>query len=195
MLTSQSLLATLEAIDECNAKDPNIESYSNTPYPKELLYGQRMSERLSTFYPEASEELQIAIRAQHICRWMIARSDFPMDKAGYKAWRTELAKFHGETVAKLMKDNGYLQESCNRVKDLLMKRRLKLDKETQTLEDVACLVFLDFYFEEFASKYSDEKIIDILQKTWNKMSQDGQAAALLGTYSEKSHELITRALG
>lgn len=194
MTPAEQLQATLAAFDAANQQDPNHELLNGQAVPKEWIYGQRMSERLAAFCPEPSIELQLAVRAQHICRWKIPRSDYPMDRQGYKRWRSDLAQFHGETAATIMLDNGYDEAATQRVKDLLLKRGLKRDEEVQTLEDVACLVFLEHYLEEFAAKHDAEKLVDIIRKTWNKMSPNGHEAALRLPLSEAMLTLVTKAL-
>ncbi|RYY01614.1 MAG: DUF4202 domain-containing protein [Gammaproteobacteria bacterium] len=185
---------TLAAFDSANAQDPNTELVNGVPQPKELIYSQRMTEHLQKFLPDASETLQLAARSQHICRWKIPRSDYPMDRQGYKKWRLDLAVFHGETAGEILLANGYDENLIQRVKDLLLKRSLKRDEEVQTLEDVVCLVFLEFYLEDFASKHDEPKLIDIIQKTWNKMSDKGHAAALQLPLSPNMLKLVTKAL-
>ena len=71
---------------------------------------------------------------------------------------------------------------------------IKKDEGTQTLEDVICLVFLEYYFEEFAAKHQDEKVINILRKTWKKMSPTGQAEAMKLNFSVKSKSLFKQAI-
>ncbi len=193
-MNSQRLNEILAAIDAANLQDPNQELVDGKAVAKEWIYGQRMSQHLAAFYPQASELLQIACRAQHICRWKIPRSDYPMDKTGYKKWRTELARFHGDYTAELMRTGGYSQEDIERVKDLLLKRRLKHDQEVQVLEDVVCLVFIEFYLAEFARKHQEDKLIDIIRKTWSKMSSEGQEAALKLPLGEEMLALVTKAL-
>lgn len=194
MTKNDRLQQVLDAIDDKNRLDPNTVEHEGQPIAKELLYGQRMSQCLLDFQPEASEMLQIACRAQHIQRWSIARRDYPMDRPGYKRWRTELAKFHATLTAGLMSENGYNEEEQERVKSLLQKKQLKRDPEAQTLEDIACLVFLTYHLEDFADQHSDEKIIDIIRKTWNKMSEEGHAAALKLPLSEPMGALVGQAL-
>lgn len=194
MTPAEQLQATLAAFDAANQQDPNHELINGQAVPKEWIYGQRMSERLAAFCPEPSIELQLAVRAQHICRWKIPRSDYPMDRQGYKRWRSDLAQFHGETAATIMVDNGYDEAATQRVKDLLLKRGLKRDEEVQTLEDVACLVFLEHHLEEFAAKHDEEKLVDIIRKTWNKMSPNGHEAALRLPLSEAMLTLVTKSL-
>lgn len=178
MLANIQLQQTFAAFDAANSKDPNHDLIDGKPQARELVYAQRMSACLNRFAPDASIALQLAARCQHICRWKIPRADYPMDRQGYKRWRSDLAVFHGETAAEILRDQGYDDALITRVKDLLLKRGLKRDDEVQTLEDVICLVFLEFYLEDFASKHDEEKLIDIIRKTWNKMSPAGHAAAL-----------------
>jgi hypothetical protein len=186
---------TLAAFDEANLQDPNREEVNGQMVAKEWIYSQRMSARLQVFCDKPSEALQLAARSQHICRWKIPRSDYPMDRAGYKKWRADLAVFHGETAGRIMAENGYDDESIQRVKDLLLKRGLKRDDEVQTLEDVVCLVFIEFYLEDFAQKHDEDKLIDIIRKTWNKMSTQGHEAALKLPLSANMLQLVTKALG
>lgn len=184
----------IRAIDDKNQQDPHRVEHEGQLVGKEWLYGQRMSACLAQFKPDAAELLQIACRAQHIQRWSIPRSDYPMDRIGYRRWRTELGKFHAELTAELMADCGYSEDEQQRVKSLLQKQQLKRDDEAQTLEDVACLVFLTYHLEDFASQHATDKIIDIIRKTWNKMSADGHAAALKLPLSEAMADLVGQAL-
>ncbi|WP_299628032.1 DUF4202 domain-containing protein [uncultured Tenacibaculum sp.] len=184
----------LALIDKKNAEDPNIYTVNNTNFPKELLYSQRMSRKLLQFTPNASRALQIAARAQHICRWKIARDEYPMDRVGYLRWREELKKSHASITGDILAEVGYDDEFIKRVRFLILKKQLKKNEEAQTLEDVICLVFLDFYFEEFAAKHNDEKVIDILKKTLVKMSEKGKEEALKIKFSDKSLALVQKAL-
>jgi hypothetical protein len=171
----------VERFDAANAEDPNRELADGREQPKELLYAQRMSAMLERFAPEASEALRLAVRCQHIRRWTIPRSDFPMTPAGYKQWRTKLQQFHAETAAGILRDTGYGEDTVARVQALLKKEKLKLDAEVQMLEDVVDLVFLENYLEDFVAKhpeYDEAKWVDILKKTWFKMSPRGRKAAL-----------------
>lgn len=180
--------------DEANTEDPNFETVEGTKLPKELIYGQRMSQTLDSFEPNASIALKLAARAQHICRWKIPRNSYPMDRVGYLKWREDLKKFHASKAAEILETVGYNSETIDRVAFLIQKKKLKKDEETQTLEDVICLVFLAYYYEDFSAKHNDEKVIDILQKTLRKMSEKGHQAALQLSYSDKALELIKKAL-
>lgn len=181
-------------IDAINSEDPVNETLGENQYAKELLYSIRMSKRLEAFDPNAPEHLKIAARAQHIGRWKIPRSDYPMDRIGYLRWREELKKMHADITSQLLSNVGYDDVFIDRVTHLIRKKHLKSDLETQTLEDVICLVFLEHYFEDFAAKHEQKKIIDILKKTWIKMSDKGHKAALQLSFSPESLQLIKEAV-
>ena len=181
-------------IDAENAQDPNSEIDQSNSYPKELLYSNRMYEKLMDFYPNASEEIQIASKAQHICRWKMPRESYPMDRVGYLKWREDLKKFHAQTTAEILEKTGYSQEFIARVSFLIEKKLLKKDAETQLLEDVICLVFLEHYFDAFVQKHDREKMKNIILKTWNKMSESGQQEALKINFSDANLQLIKDSL-
>lgn len=191
MSTYQKAIAK---IDEINSEDPIKEEFEGKPIAKELLYSIRMSDKLESFEPESAEYLKVAARAQHIGRWKIPRSEYPMDRVGYLRWREELKKMHAEITSGILEEVGYEEDFIAKVTHLIRKKQLKTDAETQILEDVICLVFLENYFEEFASKHEDAKIIDIVKKTWAKMSEKGHQEALKLTYSPKSLSLIKEAV-
>lgn len=182
-MTQQTYQSAIAAFDRANAEDPNKELSDGKEYPKELLYAQRMSEMQERYVPEASEAVKLAVRAQHIQRWKIPRSNYPMDKPGYMLWRTGLYKFHAETAGSLMKEAGYDDEMIERVKTIVSKRGLKTNPETQLMEDVVDLVFLEHYIAGFAAQhpeYDEAKWILIIRKTWQKMSTRAHEFALAG---------------
>ena len=175
--------AAIAAFDQANAEDPNKEISGGKEYPKELLYAQRMSEMQGRYSPDASEAVKLAVHAQHIQRWKIPRSDYPMDRIGYLQWRTTLYKFHAETAGRIMQAAGYDDTMIARVKTIVSKKGLKINPETQLLEDVVDLVFIEHYLAGFAAQhpeYDEEKWIDIIQKTWKKMSPRAHEFALAG---------------
>jgi hypothetical protein len=182
-MTQQTYQAAIAAFDQANAEDPNKELADGKEYPKELLYAQRMSEMQERYIPDASEAVKLAVRAQHIQRWKIPRSDFPMDRIGYLQWRTGLYKFHAETAGNLMKEAGYDDEMIARVKTAISKKGLKVHPETQLMEDVVDLVFLEHYMAGFAAQhpeYDEAKWIQIIRKTWQKMSPQAHEFTLAG---------------
>ena len=182
----ETALAHVDALNQC---DPNMDIVNDKPYPKELLYSERMSAMLQRYAPDASEVLQLAVRCQHIQRWKIARSSYPMTKAGYYQWRTELKSFHAELTRQVLADAGYdaavIDRVCALVKKALPVNDLSSDPvsayESQTLEDVVVLVFLESYLEQFVASHADydqAKFIDILNKTLRKTSLKARHAAL-----------------
>lgn len=185
----------LRLIDAANSADPNQDDTPSGPAPKELLYGQRMSSALALLEPNASEELRVAVRAQHLERWVLPRSDYPEGKAGYHKWRTEQAARHARRASELLQQAGYDESFAARVTKLIRKQGIKSDPEVQTLEDVACLIFLEHYLSDFATEHPEEKIIDILRKTWKKMSERGQQAALRLPLGLAEKALVAKALG
>lgn len=170
-------------IDAANAEDLNIELVDGREIPKELLYSQRMSDMLERFKPETDNVLKLAIRAQHIQRWKSPRNAYPEGRTGYLQWRQDLYKFHAVLAGGLMAEAGYSPEELERVRNAIGKRRVKVDPDAQLLEDVASLSFIEHYLADFADKhpeYDEAKWIDIIRKTWQKMSVEAQAFALSG---------------
>jgi Domain of unknown function (DUF4202) len=186
--------AAISRFDAVNAEDPNVEQAEGTTYPKEVLYARRMTACLNRVAPDASEALQLAARCQHIRRWAIPRKDFPMDTQGYNKWRNTLKKLHGEIAGQILAEVGYEPELIERVQFLVQKRQLKIDPEVQLLEDVVCLVFLEYYFLDFAAQHPEDKVIDIVQKTWRKMTPRGQQLALQLDLPEHAKTLVGKAL-
>ncbi|MDQ1314421.1 MAG: hypothetical protein QG662_530 [Pseudomonadota bacterium] len=181
--------------DAANSEDPNLDEGR----PKELLYSQRMTDMIARFAPDASEAAQLAVRAQHIQRWKVPRSTQPMTREGYHAWRTGLYTFQADTAGELMRQAGYDDAMIERVKKAVGKRGLKSNPETQLLEDIADLVFIEHYMLTFAQNkpdYDEAKWLDIVRKTWNKMSKNAQAFALSGKIKlpQALVPLITKAI-
>ena len=194
MTTTAKLNRAFSLFDEANSNDPNKEIAGGKTYPKEVLYGIRMTNVLNAFEPNASQALQLTARCQHICRWEIPRDSYEMNRTGYLKWRQELKKYHAAKAKELLLKLEYSQDIIKQVEFLLLKKQLKKNEETQTLEDVICLVFLEYYFEPFAVKHDETKVIDILQKTWRKMSKKGHKAALKIAYSKESSKLVHKAI-
>lgn len=186
---------TLAAFDAANRQDPRqVMDENGVLYPSELLYAMRMSATLAEFQADASEALQLAVRSQHLQRWKIPRASYPMDRVGYLSWRSALKQFHAEQAGLILQAEGYDETMIARVACLLKKEQLKRDSDSQALEDVACLVFMRYYFAEFSAAHSEEKIIAIVQKTWRKMSEAGHAAALKLPFTPTQLQLLNRAL-
>jgi hypothetical protein len=173
----ERLEAVLGAIDAANAIDPTLAPDGKNLRPAALLYGERMSAELARLDPAASEHLRIAVRGQHIERWKLPRDAYPEGRAGYLAWRTAQARAHAERVSAMMAGAGYGADDRERVESLLRKEGIKRNPETQALEDVACMVFLRWYFADFAAKHAEDDVHRIVEKTARKMSADTRARA------------------
>jgi hypothetical protein len=182
--------AALRRFDEENSRDPNLENSQ----PRELLYAQRLTNWVLKLCPNASEELRLAARCQHICRWEIPRKNYPMTRAGYLKWRADLKKFHAQKAGEILREIGYEEKTIQRVQDLNLKKNFPADAETRILEDALCLVFLEFQLAELAAKTDDDKMINALQKSWTKMTEAARAEALKLNYGEREKTLLQRAL-
>jgi len=173
----------LALIDDANSEDPNQVSADGKDWPKELLYSERMTDMLGRYNPGADDAMKLAIRSQHLQRWKSPRNAYPMDRIGYLKWRKDLYKIQAENAAGLLTEAGYDDETVSRVRNAVAKKNIKGNADTQLLEDVTDLVFMEHYLLDFVAKhpdYSDEKWIEIIQKTWHKMSDDAHEFALSG---------------
>jgi len=191
---TERLNQAIAQIDAVLAEDPNVMEVNGRFHPVASVHAAKRTEWIARLVGDtASEELQIAARAQHIRRWEIPRDSYPRDRDGYLKWRATLKQFHAQETAVIMQNVGYDEAAINRVKDLITKKRLKQDAEVQALEDALCLVFLETQFTELAQKEAD-KIITILQKTWKKMSPHGQQLALQLPMPDEDQAIIKKAL-
>uniref|UniRef100_UPI0023521250 DUF4202 domain-containing protein n=1 Tax=Marinobacter subterrani TaxID=1658765 RepID=UPI0023521250 len=193
------LQCALDSIDNANRADPNQEQLGNELLPKEFAYSQHMTRWLFVLDPQPSECMQIACRAQHIERWTMPRKDYPEGRKAYYQWRQACGRMHGRRAAEIMAECGYPPEECQRVETILTKRELRQDEDTQLLEDVACMVFLERYFADFYEEKADydrEKWLRIVRRTWGKMSPRGHEAALRLAEGMPAHllELLQEAL-
>jgi len=189
--------AVITDIDKANADDPRTIVVDGTIRPSEVVYSERMTERLAAMYPEASERLRIAARGQHIRRFDIPRTRFAQGREGYNEWRRTCREHHAELLSGIMSRHGYGEQDVAHVGRLVRKEQLKKDKESQALENVVDVVFLEHYFDEFYLKYShydDAKIVDILAKTLRKMSPKGHQAALALDLPERTKKLVLAAV-
>ncbi len=175
----------LAGIDALNAKDPN---------GKELPYSERLTAWVLKLNPAPSETLRIAARGQHVERWTIPRDSYPMDRGGYLRWREELKRFHAATVTDLMKKEGYADAEMDAVRRIILKKNFQSDPDAQTVEDALCLIFLESQFEDLHQKTPDPKMIDIIQKTWKKMSAKAKEMALALPLPPAHQTLISEAL-
>ena len=180
----------LRRFDGENSRDPHLENSQ----PQELLYAQRLEKWVLKLCPDASEELRLAARCQHICRWQIPRQSYPLTRAGYLKWRANLKRFHAQKTGDILREIGYDENSIHRVQDLNLKKHFPADFETRVLEDALCLVFLEYQFAGLAVKTAEDKTVNALQKSWQKMTEAARAEALKLNYGEREKNLLQRAL-
>ena len=191
------------AFEAAHAEDPRSITVTTdgqtTTLPYSVHYHRRMAYWLDQLAgDDAPEAVKLAVRTQHIRRWTRPRADYPKGLVAYKKWRVGLQKMHSEEAAKIILDSGYDEEMATRVGELLRKQNLATDPDVQLLEDVICVVFLENEYTAFVEKdeYDDDKIVDIVQKTWKKMTPRGHEAALglAGQLSERALGVVQRAL-
>ena len=190
----EQLQKVIQAIDKYNGQDPRTEEYEGKQFPQEVLYSMRMTDCLKEYEPSASPELHIAARAQHIGRWEIPRESYPQDRKGYLKGRNALKAHHANLATHILESHQVDGQTIARVSDLLQKKSLKKNPETQILEDVICFVFLKYYAAAFSAKHEEAKMISILRKTWRKMSERGQQTAQKLELIPKVKHLVVQAI-
>jgi hypothetical protein len=191
----QRFETALQRFDTENSRDPNSEQTAEgISYPRELVYAQRLTDWVLRLSPGASEELRLAARCQHLCRWMVPRDSYPMTRAGYLQWREGLKKFHANKASEILRSAGYPESVIIRVQALNLKKDFPVDAEVRVLEDALCLVFLEHQFAPLSEKTSDEKIVNALQKSWKKMTPRARVLARELAFSPRQQSLLTKAL-
>jgi tRNAThr (cytosine32-N3)-methyltransferase len=131
--------------------------------------------------PDAGPVLRLAARCQHLERWSVPRGSFPMDRPGYLAWRKSLYVKQAERARQLLVEAGVPPAEAADAATWVSKAGLRTNPGTQALEDAAVLVFLESEIQAFAAQHAEyprEKFVDILRKTWRKMSPRAQELAL-----------------
>lgn len=186
----QKFEAAIRRFDEENSRDPNIENGR----PRELLYADRLTNWVLRLCPNPSEVVRLAARCQHLCRWQIPRSDYPMTRPGYLKWRADLKKFHAQRAGEILAEVGYDADTIRRVQDLNLKKNFPADPECRLLEDALCLVFLEFQCADLAAKTDDDKMVNALKKSWDKMTEAARTEALKLNFGEREKALIQKAL-
>ena len=187
---NEKFQSAVRRFDEENARDPKLED----SHPRELLYARRLTGWVLRLAPDASETLLLAARCQHICRWESPREAFPMTRAGYLQWRSDLKEFHAQKAGAILREVGYDDETIRRVQDLNLKKNFPADAESRTLEDALCLVFLEFQFASLAAKTAEAKTLNALRKSWGKMTGTARAEALKLNFGEREKTLLHLAL-
>jgi hypothetical protein len=164
-------------IDAVHAADP---IHTSDGQPAELVYADRMEAWVIRLVPDASPLLRLGARCQHLERWAVPRASFTLDRPGYHAWRRSLYTKQAERARELLLAAGLPAAATEELAAWVAKTGLKTNAGTQALEDAACLVFLESEITGFAEQHADyppEKLVEILRKTWRKMSPAAQQLA------------------
>jgi hypothetical protein len=179
---------------EQNGRDPNRVVFNGASRPKEQLAAEQLAAWVERLDPQGSEALHLAAYCQHLRRWEIPRSSYDAGRIGYLKWRKDLGRFHADQATAVLHEVGYDDATVEAVRQINMKLGLQTNPDSATMEDALCLSFLEHEFAEFAAKHPDEKVVDIVQKTWRKMTDRGHSVALTLPLSGRAQELVARAL-
>lgn len=198
-IAPERFIEAVRRIDAANSHDPTRIVVRGLERPKELAHAELATEwawRLRDVEgSEPSEALLLAARAHHIERWLVPRETYPDGRAGYLKWRTGLHRFHADRAAALVRESGYDESTIEAVGRIIHKERPKANRDSQALEDALCLVFLETQLELDWQRIDDDKMVEVLRKTWRKMSTAGRDAALALDLGERAGAIVARALG
>ena len=166
-----------ELIDAAHAADPARAADGRAA---ELVYAERVEAWVVRLIPAATDLLRLAARCQHLERWSVPRASFPEGKVAYLNWRRSLYAKQAARAKELLLAAGVSAAEADEAATWVSKTGLKTNPGTQALEDAAVLVFLENEIGAFAAQhagYPREKFVDILKKTWRKLSPAAQAMA------------------
>ena len=193
-MTESRFDRAVRAFRAVSAQDPEQVVIDGAPRARELVQSERLARWVDRLAPGASEALRLAAQCQHIGRYLTPRATYPEGRIGYLKWRTDLAKAHAARSAEILAQAGYDGATIDAVRLINLKQGLRTNPDVQRMEDALCLSFLEHEFAEFAEKHDDEKLIEIVVKTWRKMSPRGHELALALPLTGRSAELVGRAL-
>jgi hypothetical protein len=170
--------AAFDRFEAAHREDPRTIDVNGSRVPWSVHYHARLAHWVQRFDPTASLPLRLAAACQHIRRWSVPRSDYEAGRSGYRKWRSNLAQMHARTAREVLSEVGFDEATIARVETLVRKVGLARDPEVQLFEDAICMVFLELDYADLTRKHDDAKLIDILRRTWEKMSPRGRDAAL-----------------
>lgn len=169
MITEDLYRKAIALIDAAHNEDPTLEEGQKA----ELLYSNRMLQVLAIVAPDASTELKLAAKVQHMQRWGLPRSTFSIDKKGYYQWRAAVMEHQLSVSTSLLTQAGISTESIDIIVDALRNKNDKTHQNASIIEDTACLVFIKWYLTEFIGQFENEKAKNILVRTAKKISAHG----------------------
>jgi hypothetical protein len=180
--------------DAENAQDPTLIDDAGAMRPRELVQADRLEAWVRKLAPDASLALRLAARCQHLARYRIPRSNYGEGRIEYLKWRKDLARMHADLASRILREEGFDDDTIARVRAINLKQDLKSNPDAQTMEDALCLSFLEHDFVPFIPRYDDDKVVDIVRKSWRKMSRQGHDAALGLPLDGRALDLVKRAL-
>ncbi len=184
----------IQLIDEANTADPTLLVVNGQPRPKELAHAEMVTEWVRRLRPDADEALLLAARAHHIRRWEVPRSSYPPGRKAYLRWRADLHEFHARQAEAVLQECGYDATTIARAQQIVRKHGLGRDPDVQVLEDALCLVFLETQLTATIEQLAEETMVNVLRKTWKKMSPAAQEQALTLEMRPADREFVLRAL-
>ena len=194
MSGADAYLRARALIDSAHCADPGRAADGR---PAELVYADRIEGWVVRMEPGADPVLRLAARCQHLERWLVPRGSFPAGKPGYLSWRRSLYAKQAERARQLMAEAGVPERQAADAATWVSKSGLRTNAGTQALEDAAVLVFLENEIGAFAAQHADyprEKFVDILRKTWRKMSPRAQELARALSLPPRVAALVAEAL-
>jgi hypothetical protein len=193
-MQASTVKLAIERFKQANAEDPHQLLIDGVNRPRELVRAEQLAAWVFRLNPEPPVPVELAAFCQHLRRWEIPRAEFAAGRLGYLKWRKTLSKFHADTAASIMRDVGVDEDTISAVRRINLKQGLTTDANTTLMEDALCLSFLEHELTEFMNKHDSEKVILVLRKTWQKMSEAGQRAALDLDLPQHARQLVAAAL-
>jgi hypothetical protein len=189
-MLDQQYKTAIELIDKVHNQDPTSDTIDGVKIKAELLYSNRMLSVLEKVAPDASLELKLAAKCQHISRWSIPRATFSMDKKGYYQWRAAIMEHQLSVTTSVLKQAEINDQRIEIIVDALKNKADKTNLNASIIEDTACLTFIKWYLVPFAGQFDAVKAKIILQKTAGKMSERGLGLLPEMELSEEVHQVL-----
>jgi hypothetical protein len=189
-MLEQQYKTAIDLIDKVHNQDPTSDTIDGVKIKAELLYSNRMLSVLEKVAPDASLELKLAAKCQHISRWSIPRATFSMDKKGYYQWRAAIMEHQLSVTTSVLKQAEINDQRIEIIVDALKNKADKTNLNASIIEDTACLTFIKWYLVPFAGQFDAVKAKIILQKTAGKMSERGLGLLPEMELSEEVHQVL-----
>lgn len=187
---SDRLALAVAAIDTANAEDPNRYDDGRG---LALVQGELASRWADRLTDSPAEPVVLAVRAHHLKRWEIERSSYPEGRAGYLRWRRDNKAHQADSAGVILAALGYDRSTVQRVQELLRRKGLGSDPDTQLVEDSACLVFLETQFDAMVARLERDHLVRVVAKTLAKMSPEAVALTAEIELSDAAAGIVAQA--